>query len=239
MEKYRKQVKSTGWCMTCCTRHTIEEPCPGELTATGPERHGWRVNVETPWGMEAYGVLVGPSYELWRSRIITIPNVLWLAPGSRGSMKFVGVTSEIAEDNATNYIKYHCRSRGLQMRTDLTELHTSMIGGQDGAPDLLGNSQPPAIRKIRFLQVGFGVSQVTESGGTGNLSETGIYIITDCPMEEGTALNVNLDIGNQRVNLQGSVVWMRRQPHTGRTAGMGVYLQAPPQAYLNYVRSLA
>jgi len=48
----------------------------GDLRATGDERHGWRVAVETPHGIEAYGVLVAPTHERWRARILTFPNVL-------------------------------------------------------------------------------------------------------------------------------------------------------------------
>lgn len=63
-----------------------------EAPATGPERHGWRVHVETSRGVEAIGVLVAPSGDLWRSRILTYPNVLWTAPGGRSTLKFLAPT---------------------------------------------------------------------------------------------------------------------------------------------------
>jgi hypothetical protein len=70
-----------AWCSVCGGNHQSPKECPGELRATGPERHGWRVTVDTPYGFEAYGVLVAPSVELWRARIITYPNVLWMVRG--------------------------------------------------------------------------------------------------------------------------------------------------------------
>ena len=53
---------SQTWCPICSTRHQPgRQDCPGEVAATEPERHGWKVNVETPQGLEAYGVLVAPA----------------------------------------------------------------------------------------------------------------------------------------------------------------------------------
>ena len=48
------------WCLVCCTAHGKDDPCPGELLATGPERHAWRVSVDTPHGMETRlnGILI-------------------------------------------------------------------------------------------------------------------------------------------------------------------------------------
>ena len=70
---------SHGFCRVCGTEHQGPASCPGELPATGVERPGWRVQVETPFGHEAIGVLLAPSHEQWRARIVTYPNVLWTA----------------------------------------------------------------------------------------------------------------------------------------------------------------
>ena len=81
------------WCEICCTTHLPSHRCPGDLQATEDERHGWRVNVETPQGIEGYGVLVAPTSGPWRARILTYPNILWLVPGGRATIKFVGDTA--------------------------------------------------------------------------------------------------------------------------------------------------
>ena len=78
------------WCRVCCTQHGSDASCPGELLATGPERHAWRVTVDTSRGMETYGVLVAPAGRHWRARVLTYPKALWVVPGGRASMKFVG-----------------------------------------------------------------------------------------------------------------------------------------------------
>ena len=57
------------WCAVCSSGHSLQEQCPGELPATGPERHGWRVNAETPRGIVAHGVMIVPSVE----RVQSVP----------------------------------------------------------------------------------------------------------------------------------------------------------------------
>ena len=81
------------WCPVCCCRHRDKKDCPGELLATGPERQGWRVNVQTSTGIEACGVLVAPAGDSWRARILTFPNILWTVPDGSGTLKFVGPVS--------------------------------------------------------------------------------------------------------------------------------------------------
>jgi hypothetical protein len=224
---------TVNWCMTCCTRHSIEQPCPGELAATGPERYGWRVNVETPRGIEAFGVLVAPSGDLWRARVLTYPNILWLVPGGRGTLKFVGATAEDAEGKAREYVREHCRAREYTPRNELMPLEDSIVGGASGR-----SPGEPAPRKIRFIPVSFGVAAPTETAGTGNLSETGMFIITDESPASGTRLTLRVDIDQATVELIGSVVWMRTEPHVGRSPGMGIRLDSPPEPYLDYVRAL-
>ncbi len=56
---------------------------------TGPEERRWQIAVETPRGIEGYGVLVAPSGNRWRARILTFPNILWTIPGGGTSIKFL------------------------------------------------------------------------------------------------------------------------------------------------------
>ena len=73
------------WCRVCCTRHAPDRLCPRERELTGVEFVGFKVNVETPQGMRAIGVLLGEAGRGWRARIITHPNVLWTVPGGGGT----------------------------------------------------------------------------------------------------------------------------------------------------------
>jgi hypothetical protein len=102
-------VASQGFCSVCGSAHDELEICPGEVRATGAERAGWRVRIETPFGHQDIGVLLAPSYDRWRARIVTYPNVLWSAPGRRGTLKFVGDTLEQAEAQAIAFVERHVR----------------------------------------------------------------------------------------------------------------------------------
>ena len=220
------------WCAVCSSGHTLEEECPGDLPATGPERHGWRVNAETPQGIVAHGVMIAPSFDRWRARILTYPNMLWLAPGGHGAIKFVGETPQEAEWQAVEFIRGHCRALGHTLRSDLTGV------APHAGPGASVGISPPAPRKIRFMPVLFGVVNPSERGGTGNLSEGGLFIMTDSPVTSGTWLRMRLKIDEEPVALRGQVVWMRKQHRVGGSPGMGLRLQAPPTPYLDYVKQL-
>ena len=217
------------WCVTCSTRHDMNSRCPGDLPATGPERHAWRGLAETPLGVDAYGVLVAQSHDLWRARILTYPNVLWLVPGGVTSLKFAARTARVAERRAIEFIREHCKTCDYTLREDRSFSPVSRVA--DRTP-----VAPP--RKVRFLPVRFGLAGATELAGTGDLSEAGMFIITDVPADPGTHLRVALETPGRMLELDAEVRWMRRQHHVGRSPGMGVHLTAPPEQYISYVRSL-
>jgi len=202
---------ATTWCATCLSRHLLEERCPGELNATGPERHAWRVNVATPRGVEAYGVLVAPSDDLWRARVLTFPNILWLAPGMRGTMKFVGRSADEAGQKAIAFVRDHCRERRYKLRREMVEV----VSTGDGAALVTSTQAPAAPRKTRFLPVRFGVAGPTELAGTGDLSETGMFIITDIPIQSGSVVDLSLMLDHDRIALRGAVIWMREEHRAG------------------------
>ena len=225
----------SGWCEICCTKRSESHECPGDLRATGDERHGWRINVETPQGVEAYGVLVAETSGPWRARILTYPNILWLVPGGRGTIKFAGDTPREAEQHAIRFIREHCRARGYQVRQETAIEHPGSFDSESMGPAVCPR---PAERKVRFLPLRFGVAGATEPGGTGNLSETGLFIITNLPLKIGSELEMLLNVNQKPVALSGRVCWMRKNPHVGRSPGMGVQLTEPPRLYVDYVRSL-
>ena len=223
------------WCPVCCTQHRFKRECPGELSATGPERHGWRVNVLTPRGMEAIGVLVAECEDLWRARVLTYPNVLWRAPGLEGAVKFVGATAREAERQAVAFIRQHCREQHWEMRDELAPVESASLP-RDGRSRAAKES--PARRKIRFLPILYGVIEPSDLAGTGNLSESGLFIITGAPVEAGKPLAMSLEVDTGKLNLRGRVVWMRRDHRVGRAPGMGVQLWSPPAEYVAFVRAL-
>jgi hypothetical protein len=228
-----------NWCPVCCCRHRDKKDCPGELLATGPERQGWRVNVQTPHGIEGCGVLVAPSGDSWRARILTFPNILWTVPDGRGTIKFVGRSPREAERQAIDFLRQHIRNRGHTMRDEIALSVPGEIEAEVAPGGLAPPCGPPALRRVRFLPVRFGVAQITEIAGTGNLSETGLFIITGSPEKDGTWLNMLLEVDEDPIGLRGLVRWKNRQHRAGRSPGMGVQLEEPPPSYLSYVRSLA
>ena len=225
----------TRWCPVCCTTHDRGKQCPGELITENPERHGWRVNVETPNGIEAYAVLVAKTKcGLWRSRIMTYPNVLWAVPGGQRTIKFAAESPVDVERQAIEFIRTHCRERGLALRNEVALSTPDKLNGEEGE-----YVQPiAATRVIRFLPIRFGVVNPSEVGGTGNLSETGLFVITNHPLENNTRLRLLLDLTNEPLALTGDVRWMNSSPRVGRSPGMGVQLQSPPPHYAEYVRTL-
>lgn len=226
---------ATNWCAVCCTTHERGKRCPGELITEIPERHGWRVNVETPQGIEAYGVLVAKTTcGLWRARVMTYPNVLWTVPGGQGTIKFAAESPVDVERKAIEFIRSHCRERGLALRNEVALSTPDRLNGEAGEHV----QSIAATRVIRFLPIRFGVINPSEVGGTGNLSESGLFVITNHPLEVNTRLRLLLDVTNKPLTLTGDVRWMNSNPRVGRSPGMGVQLQAPPDQYAEYVREL-
>ena len=152
-------------------------------------------------------------------------------------MKFVGPTAKAAERTATEFIRSYCVARGYRMRDELAVVQADVAGVRSGGR-LSETDCVPAQRKIRFLPIRFGVARPVDVAGTGNLSETGIFIITDSPADSGNWLNLRLDTDQQLIPLRGQVRWMRRQHRAGQSPGMGVQLHSPPARYLDYVRNL-
>jgi len=227
------------WCRVCCTSHAPAATCPGELQSTAPERHAWRANVETSRGIEAYGVLVAPAGDVWRARILTYPNVLWVVPGGTGTLKFVARTPQEAERQAIEFIRRHCSGCGWTFRSDEVRRQPGSFDGEAGVAPPGSPALRPALRKIRFLSVRFGLVGATDPGGTGNLSETGMFVITTMPVDPGVRLRLSLDLGAAPLGLAGDVMWNCQGPHVGRSPGMGVRLVRPPARYLGFVRALS
>jgi len=224
------------WCSVCGGCHGTPRECPGDLRATGPERHGWRVSVETPFGIEAYGVLVAPSLDLWRARIITYPNILWTVPGGAVTLKFPGATPQEAEASAIAFVEGHLKARGY-LRLD--GLDTPTVSGYPAEAQARALAAAgPSLRKMRSIPVRFGAGPELFAAMTGNLSESGLFVMTLAPFGPGTGLRVVIDLDKGPVGLKGQVVWQRSRPDLGRPVGMGVQLISPPGPYREFVVEL-
>jgi hypothetical protein len=223
------------WCRVCGCRHSSSSFCHGELEPTGVEFPGWKVNVETPRGILAIGVLLAEAGDRWRARILTHPNVLWTVPGGGGTMKFLGASSEQVEQQAIAYIREHCANRGYTMRDQVADLEPQAFR----SAELDHAFQSRAPRFSRILPVRYGVGKPVLFGRTGDLSSTGMFVHTRMPMAEGVTAGLLLQLEHCRLPLRGNVIWTRKQAGPSRPVGMGVQLIRPPSTYRDYVQALA
>ena len=223
------------YCVVCGTGHTGSGNCPGELRATGAERPGWRVNVETPFGHEAIGVLLAPCLDQWRARIVTYPNVLWRAPGGRGALKFVGNTREDAEAQAIVFVEKHVNAKRYRRRDALA---LADVKQKTATAATTRSLVAVAQRKARCLPVRFGFDQVIARGASVNLSCDGMFVSVGSPIDTGNSLLIHLDLNGHTLALHGLVMWNRRHAQTDRPIGMGIRLSDPPPFYQSFVAAL-
>lgn len=223
------------WCYICCTRHEKNGECPGELLATGAERHGWRAMVELPNGPQVFGTLVAPAGSLWRARIMTFPNVLWVVPRG-GTMKFVALTAAAAQHKAIEYIRQHCKHRGLTLRAEVGSVESSEVDREEEEKTARSEDVQAAQRQLRSLFIRYGLTRPTDEAATDDLSEGGLFIRTNSPQPVGTDLTLRLEVEGFGIPLQGVVCWVREVSEGGRPAGMGIKLARPHPRYIHYIR---
>jgi hypothetical protein len=223
------------FCCVCGAEHSGPASCPGELRATGAERPGWRVHVETPFGLEAIGVLLAPSHDQWRARIVTYPNVLWTAPGGRGTLKFVGDTAEEAEARAILFVEQHVQAKRYLRRDGLAPLAGVPLKRPAGAARPVFAA---VRRKSRCLPVRFGLDRAITRGMTVNLSTEGMFVGVASPEDGGMSLLIHLDLDGHTLPLRGVVMWSRRRAEPERPTGMGIRLSDPPPLYQSFVAAL-
>jgi hypothetical protein len=223
------------WCPTCGTMHDDDDECPGELLATGPERHGWRVLVDTPRGPEVYGTLVAPAGDHWRARVLTYPNVLWIV-GRGNTMKFVGSTPALVEQAAIRFIKGHCKSHGFTARTEVPAVESGEVAPEQDATAARSEAVRASQRQLRAVRVAYGLGRPNQEAETDDLSEGGLFIRTDEPMPVGTDLQLRLEAEGFGIPLRGVVRWARDVDVNGRPRGMGIKLVNPHPRYIHFVR---
>jgi hypothetical protein len=75
-------------------------------------------------------------------------------------------------------------------------------------------------------------------GVTANLSETGLFIITDQPRTDRGGVEIDLRFAEIPIFLGGEVVWISPERREGRSVGFGVRLVRKPGEYLEQLRTL-
>lgn len=232
-------MSETPWCAVCDTRHESRGDCPGELTITGPERHGWRVLIHTGHRSEVYGVLVAPTVDGWRARILTYPNMLWSVPGRRATMKFVGATAQETERVAVDFIQQHCRERGLTVLGEPAMVDAGRLDAEALPPAGASEDAVAARRWLKVVPALYGTEKPTTAARTIDLSLAGLFITTDRPLPADTRIKILVELEGFSVPLAGTVAWCRTQAEDGRPPGMGIALSKAPPMYDRYVRALA
>jgi hypothetical protein len=229
-----------SWCPYCGSRHAPRRfDCAHTILATEPERQGWRVTVETPRGVEAYGVLVAPCEDGFRARILTYPNVLWTIPGGNVTMKFFGETPREAEESAIAFIEAHIARKGVSRRDALDPVQAGPFPQEDRARGRTATARRlRAPRKVRTIPLRFGPTKPQWRAVTGNVSETGMFVVTDSPLDRGSLVAIEMETEARCIEVSGTVLWSRHKPEIGRLAGMGIRLEAPPTLYTQYVRQI-
>ena len=71
------------------------------------------------------------------------------------------------------------------------------------------------------MPVRFGTGPTLFSAMTGNVSESGLFVMTLVPFDPGTGVRVLLDLDVGPIGLQGKVVWKREKIVLGRPGRHG------------------
>ena len=198
-----------------------------------PGTPGRSVTVFTRWGRETYQVWLDEKPPGWMARIVTLPDRIWALPGGREVLKLYGSTSEEAEAAAMRFIEAECLQTGRRIASPWQSEAFRDAGKRAGMQD-----GSPAPRMARRLLVRFGSEQPERPGVTANLSETGMFIVTDRPAPVGAPVRIDLRFPECQLALDGLVIWAREKRDEGRSLGFGVRLTNRPPEYLHRVRSL-
>ena len=225
-----------AWCTVCGTRHKNKADCPGQLLATGAERHARRITVAAGARNESYGVLIADCEGQWRARILTFPNMLWCVPAGRGTMKFLGKSPQDAEQQAMAYIEAHCKARGYKFVGAAEKVESGTVDREYALKRRAVGAKEE--RHLREIPVMFGPDKADQPATTSDMSAGGLFIATTRPLSKGRPLTLRLDLGGFSVPLKGTIAWTRSKSEPGRPAGMGVQLINPSAMYVRYVREL-
>jgi Tfp pilus assembly protein PilZ len=161
-------------------------------------------------------------------------------------MRFLGDSPQEAERQASEFIRRHIASAGLSVAEAPGPVKARApvaagVAEANGPPDG-GESRrvpdPSGRRKLCSLPVAFGHNAETRKARVANVSERGMFVATDEPMEPGSVIRLRLQADSLSIPIRGMVVWTRLKEEQGRMKGMGIRLFKPPALYLSFVRGL-
>ena len=190
--------------------------------------------VLTPHGKETSQVFLQRTRSGWVARIVTLPSRIWVQSGGREAMKFYGATATEAEAAAGEFMDQERIASGRRLLNERSaEAMPSLVRGT------LESAMPRVASRVaqRFL-LRFGVARPDRAGVTGNISETGLFIITDRPSLVGCEIEIDLRLPDLPIVLDGEVVWIRPERNDSASVGCGVRLIRRPTDYLEKIRSL-
>jgi hypothetical protein len=190
------------------------------------------------FGRETYQILLQDEGKIWVARIVTLPNKLWANPNGREALKFIADTAEEAEIAALQAMEAECARTGRRLATNQSLAVASPFDFPEPAAAPVQPVPDASARQARRLLVRFGETSPEIPAVTANLSETGIFIISDRPARPGSRLHIDLRFPEGAVELSGDVVWTRDERADGRSVGFGVRLRDRPKAYLERIRRL-
>jgi Tfp pilus assembly protein PilZ len=230
-------VQSHPWCTVCCTRHAPGEDCPGNLLATGPERHARKfTSITSDDAVEYYGILIAEAGDYWRARIFTYPDLLWRIPDGAGTIKFAGATAKDAESRAIEYMEEHCDENGCSVSETVEDKTPLRVESEDAKQNTPRDGKEH--RHLCKVPIRFGEERATHVATTANFSANGIYIATDKLIEKGKRLRMSLTVEAYTIALVGTVMWVRHDDEPGKPKGIGVQLEKPASLYLRYVEEV-
>lgn len=198
-------------------------------------RPGFTTTVITPWGRETYQVLLREEAHLWAAMIITLPNRVWAKSGGREALKFHGATAAEAEKAAVEFIEAERIATGRRLWSPWSETAAKNRPTAIAPPQ--GQDHPAARYPLRLL-VRFGSDAPKLPGLTANVSESGLFVITDSPNPVGRHVQIDLRFPDQPVLLSGEVVWVSPRKVAGRNVGFGARLIQKPFEYTARIREL-
>jgi uncharacterized protein (TIGR02266 family) len=191
---------------------------------------GFSTTVITPWGKETYQVWVEQAPPVWVARILTLPNRIWAAPGAREAMKFHGASFDEAESAAAQFIEEERIANSRRVWVPPVDRPDQRRPAAAAGAGAISGPPPGALRVPHRLLLRFGVQAPQLPGLTANLSETGLFIITDRPGPIGAQVRIDLRFPERPLLLGGEVVWVRERREQGNL-GFGVRLIEAPDEY--------
>ena len=195
---------------------------------------GYTTTVITPWGRETYQVWLNETARRdWVAKIVTLPNRMWALPGGREAVKFSGATRTAAETAAIHFIEDEC----IRTRRRMAPPIDSCLPLPPTADTSAESGSRPAPRFPHRLPVRFGTRSPDRPVVTANLSETGMFIITDAPAPVGAAVLIDLRFPDGPVVLGGEVIWARTQKQPHLSLGFGVRLTEQSREYVTHLQT--